>query len=867
MPDVERRGPSIRQKTRTRSPMARRHATRRWTIALVGSACLAVGATQALEFLSTPPAGGSTSAGPTLGVSIASYAGDTVTTPSAAARAGSDVTDQLTVANAASQDQSDVSVTVKLPSRFTFDVTTLTTSAGTASAVGDTITWTIPSLASSSSENLTYTETTDTPPAFEHDTTSASVTSDQSSTASTAASSVDVVPAADLAVSVTDGVGSVAPGDTPIETITLTDNGPSEADNVTVSDDFNVVAPSLGADSSSPDAVFNDLGNGEFQWTNVDVGAGSSVTFELAVSVPSALTVGSAFVSQASVATNPGEIDTNPITYATDSDVVTGSSSAAALALGIASYDGDGVGTTTSESAPAHTDVTYQLTVSNTTGDAQTDVVVPVSLPSAFTLDSAAVTSDGTTSVAGGVLTWSIPSMGAGANATLTYTEMTDAPVAMESDWTTASVTSDQSPAAETASASVNVVPVSDLSISASDSVGSVYAGAPDTYTLTVTNNGPSTATNATVSDSFSEGFNAFVAVSTLSGTSFSSLGDNAYAWTGVTLSPGASVTFELMGAMSQTLVAGGALTDLASASLPPGQDLTGGPAIAADADTVIGAPQAIAFTPPAVGIVGQSTTLSATGGGSGDPVTFAVDAASEPGVCSVAGPDGASLQFDAPGSCVIDANQAGNASYAAAPTVTVTIPVVQPPEFTADSPPTGATVGDDYAYVFAASGSPAPTFALAPGAPSWLSIDTESGTLSGIPPAGTTSFSYSIVATNSAGNASTGPFTVSVTSPPAPSPPSRDADISTALTCPSSLHERDRRHLHAHREQRRPRHGPLRYLRALAPVRLRARGGDAWVLARELWHVVPRIARRRITRNLLRELRGVRLSARRFRD
>jgi uncharacterized repeat protein (TIGR01451 family) len=786
MPNVERRRRSGLREASRFPPTARRRRVRRGTFALVASASVALCVGQAIGSLDASPAGSSTPAGGALGVSIASYAGDSVsTTTTEAAQAGSDVTYQVTVANSASQGQTNVSVSVTLPSTFTFDATTVTTSAGTTSNAGGVLTWSIPSLAPSSSDTLTYTETTDAPPAFEQATTTASATSDQSTSASIAAASVDVVPAADLAISVSDGMGSVAPGDTPIETITLVDNGPSDADGVTVSDQFNADVASLGEESSSADAVFGDLGAGEFQWTDVDVGAGSSVTFDLAVSVPSSLAAGSAFVNQASVATNPGEIDTNPVADATDSDVVTGSGSVGSIGVTIASYDGDGVGTATSESALAGTDVTYQVTVSNTSAVAQTDVVVPVSMPSAFTLDSGVVASDGTTALAGDVLTWSIPSLAAGASDDLTYTEATDAPVALESDTTTASATSDQSPLAQTESASVAVVPASDLSVVVSDSIGSVYAGASDTYTITLTNNGPSTATNATVSHSFSDGFSAFVAVSTLSGTSFSSLGGNAYAWTGITLPSGASATFELLGALPTTLVTGGAFTDLATASVPPGQADTGGTTTAIEADTVIAAPQAITFTPPAVGIVGQSATLSASGGGSGNPVTFSVDPGSDPGVCSASGPNGATLEYDAAGSCVVDANQAGNASYAAAPTVTVTIPVDQVPAFTADSPPGAATVGDDYAYVFAASGVPVPTFALAPGAPSWLSIDAVSGALSGTPPAGTSSFTYSVVASNSAADATAGPFSVAVSTPPPPSP---DADISAALACPSSI-------------------------------------------------------------------------------
>ena len=46
----------------------------------------------------------------------------------------------------------------------------------------------------------------------------------------------------------------------------------------------------------------------------------------------------------------------------------------------------------------------------------------------------------------------------------------------------------------------------------------------------------------------------------------------------------------------------------------------------------------------------------------------FTVDATAATGVCNVSGTNGAKVSYPAAGSCVIDANQAGNAGYAAAP-------------------------------------------------------------------------------------------------------------------------------------------------------------------------------------------------------
>jgi Putative Ig domain len=93
--------------------------------------------------------------------------------------------------------------------------------------------------------------------------------------------------------------------------------------------------------------------------------------------------------------------------------------------------------------------------------------------------------------------------------------------------------------------------------------------------------------------------------------------------------------------------------------------------------------------------------------------------------------------------------------------------PTRSAPTFIAGSaaPPLTAAEGISYSYNFAASGNPSPTFGLAPGAPAWLSIDPHTGIVSGTPPSGSagTSVNYSVTATNSAGTATAGPFTIHI--------------------------------------------------------------------------------------------------------
>ncbi len=203
------------------------------------------------------------------------------------------------------------------------------------------------------------------------------------------------------------------------------------------------------------------------------------------------------------------------------------------------------------------------------------------------------------------------------------------------------------------------------------------------------------------------------------------------------------------------------------------------GPASGEASATPQGA-QAITFTssPPNPAAVGGTYTPTATGGGSENPVTFSIDSSSTAGACSISG---GTVSFTGPGTCTVDANQAGGNGYTAAPQVQQVTTVDQAPSFVAASPPATATAGRTYGYTFMASGTPAPSYALS-GAPSWLSINASTGTVSGTVPASTTSFSYSVTATNAAGTATAGPFSVTVT------PASTKADLAAGLSCPATL-------------------------------------------------------------------------------
>ncbi|MDF1484652.1 IPTL-CTERM sorting domain-containing protein [Ramlibacter sp. H39-3-26] len=149
-----------------------------------------------------------------------------------------------------------------------------------------------------------------------------------------------------------------------------------------------------------------------------------------------------------------------------------------------------------------------------------------------------------------------------------------------------------------------------------------------------------------------------------------------------------------------------------ASLGLTPGEYVwSWGSGATADSFTLrIGLPQAITFTstPPAGAMVGDAPyTVTATGGGSGNPVIFSIDPAAA-GVCAIAG---TSVSFIGAGTCVVNANQEGGSGYAPAPLAQQNFSVAARPLpiTAADSyvTPSGATLSIPAPGVLANDSSP----------------------------------------------------------------------------------------------------------------------------------------------------------------
>src|SRR4029077_7433287 len=125
--------------------------------------------------------------------------------------------------------------------------------------------------------------------------------------------------------------------------------------------------------------------------------------------------------------------------------------------------------------------------------------------------------------------------------------------------------------------------------------------------------------------------------------------------------------------------------------------------------------PQSIMFTsePPASPAADGTYVVTATGGASGNPVTFTIDASSTSSACAVSG---ATVTFGRLGRCVVDANQAGDTRYQAAPQAQQVITVNGIPQSITitSEPPGDAYQGLTYVVTATGGGSGNPvTFGI----------------------------------------------------------------------------------------------------------------------------------------------------------
>jgi uncharacterized repeat protein (TIGR01451 family) len=338
----------------------------------------------------------------------------------------------------------------------------------------------------------------------------------------------------DISVTKTDGVTTAVPGQSVTYTIVAANNGPSDDPSVSVTDNFPASLTCTYTSVASGGATGNTAsGSGDISDT-LNMPSGSSVTYTASCSIdPSATgTLSNTATATASV-TDP----TPGNNSATDSDTLTPEAD-----ISVTKTDGQ-------SSIVAGDSLTYTISVGNAGPSDVSGVTVTDTFPaelnitgvSCLTTGGATCSASGTGNIADTV------DMPAGSSITYMVNATLD-PLASGTLSNTASVAvpggvTDPDTGNNTSTDTDTVISGADLSVTKADSADPVQQNSGFSYTMTVTNNGPGSATGVTLTDPLPAGLGSPAATSTqgtcsiTSGTLTCDIGS---------ISSGASVTVTL---------------------------------------------------------------------------------------------------------------------------------------------------------------------------------------------------------------------------------------------------------------------------------------------------------------------------------
>ncbi|MCI0437240.1 MAG: Ig-like domain-containing protein [Gemmatimonadetes bacterium] len=440
-----------------------------YTVRVVAPASGSVTNVARVATASTDPNAANNRAAPTVGVNQLANLSITKTASPANPNAGDTLTYTIQVSNAGPSDATSVVVTDTLPPSSS---ATFVSASGGATLSGNVLTWpTSATLAAGGSVSYTVRVVIAT---------SGAVTNVAAVTAATAdgnlsdnrASHTTNVPASDIAITKT-GPALVKPGDTITYTVQVSNQGGGTALLVLARD-------SLPVGATFVDATGNPSQSGTvLTWPVILImPSGATQTHTVRVVAPVAASVTN--VAWVSAATG----DPNP------------SNNRSAVTTQIAQAD-----LTVSKTGPASVNagdiVSYTVTVNNIgTADA-TGVVVTDTLPS----NAAFLDATGSPSQSGNVLSW--PSQTIAASGSVSYTVRVTAPVTAATLRNAAAATTtatDANTGNNHSFVNTNVVPVADIQVTKSGPA-TVDAGGAISYSLTITNHGPSPAANVVLTD------------------------------------------------------------------------------------------------------------------------------------------------------------------------------------------------------------------------------------------------------------------------------------------------------------------------------------------------------------------------------
>jgi uncharacterized repeat protein (TIGR01451 family) len=393
---------------------------------------------------------------------------------------GDTVTYRLTARNNGTLDASNVTVTDNLPSAVTYQ--SATSSKGSCSEASGTITCSLGNVANGASETVDITVTADSIGTVTNSATVQADEFDGRSANNSVSETTTVVGIADLSISKADSPDPIYAGQTLTYVLTAHNNGPSDAPSVEVTDKlpssvaYQSASSSQGSCSQASGTVTCNLGA---------LAIGASATIQVNVSAQSSGTV------------------TNTATISGTTSVDRNSANDSATASTTVSPAADLAITQTDAPDPVSIGqpLTYTLTVRNNGPSGATGVTITDALPAAVTYSSATPSQGSCFQSVPGTVTCNLGGVANGGTATVQINVVAQTAGTVTNTAGVQGAETDLNTGNNSASVSTTITPRADIAVTQIASPDPATAGSTLTYTVTVRNNGPSTATGVTMTD------------------------------------------------------------------------------------------------------------------------------------------------------------------------------------------------------------------------------------------------------------------------------------------------------------------------------------------------------------------------------
>jgi uncharacterized repeat protein (TIGR01451 family) len=401
---------------------------------------------------------------------------------------------------------------------------------------------------------------------------------------------------ADLAVTNAGAPNPVVPGNNITYTQTVINNGPFDGVNA-------VFTEAVPANTTFQSLAIAGAGAAGWNCVNPAVGGTGVITCtdaDVPVGAPGATTFTVAVQVNAGTATGTQIADTDSITSGTN-DPNLANNSATVLTIVGAANTANLVVTNVASPNPviAGNNITYTVVITNNGPSTASTLVFSEAIPANTTFVSAAATSGtGGWTCTGISISCSNPSFTMGSSTTFTVVVKVGAGTASGTVITdTAAVsssTTDPNPSNNFAIATVVVATAgqADLAITKTGTPTAVLAGNNITYTLTVKNNGPATATNVTLTDTL-PGSTTVVSISAPAGWTCPAASGGFQNCTNPSVASGASATFTLVLKVTAGTAPGTVITNSANVGSPTTSDPTNANNTATASSTVVSPSQA----------------------------------------------------------------------------------------------------------------------------------------------------------------------------------------------------------------------------------------------------------------------------------